>query len=73
LSYSGEWEEATIASQNDTYLTAQEAKEVHEAMNRLVQPYRDRQHDASLRPPGSLRYEVMLFGYPLSDPPATEP
>ena len=72
LAYPGAWQEATIASQTDTYLTAQEAKDIHEAIDRLLEPYRARQHDASLRPPGSLRYEHLLFGYLLSDPPATQ-
>jgi predicted transcriptional regulator len=67
--YPGEWQDAAIASANDTYVTAQEAKDLNEALQRLIEPYRDRQHDASLRPPGSLRYEVLFFGYPLTDPP----
>jgi len=67
--YPDEWQDAAIASENDTYLTAQEAKDLNEALQRLMEPYRDRQRDASLRPPGSLRYEVLFFGYPLSDPP----
>jgi predicted ArsR family transcriptional regulator len=69
LGYPAEWQEASVASQNYVYLTAQEAQDLNEAMHRLVEPYRDRQDDASLRPPGSLRYEILRFGYPLSDPP----
>ena len=72
LGHPAEWQEAAIASQTDTYLTAQEAKEMYEALDRLIEPYRDRRDDASLRPAGSLRYELLLFGYPLTDPPATE-
>jgi predicted ArsR family transcriptional regulator len=72
LSYTGEWEEATFASENYTYLTAQEAKDLNEALHRLIEPYRDRQHDASIRPSHSERYEVLFFGYPLDDPPTTE-
>jgi predicted ArsR family transcriptional regulator len=72
LSHPAEWQEAATASQSDTYLTAQEAKDLGEAMQRLIEPYRARQHDASLRPAGSLRYELLLFGYPLTDPPATD-
>jgi len=75
LEYPAEWQEAAIASQTEAYLTAREAKDLGEAMLRLVEPYRARRDDASLRPPGSLRHEVLLFGYPLTDPPAqaTEP
>jgi hypothetical protein len=38
-------------------------------MHRLLQPFQERWEEPSLRPPGSLRYEVLLFGYPLTDPP----
>jgi predicted ArsR family transcriptional regulator len=71
LGHPAEWQEAAIASQTDTYLTAQEAKEMYAALDRLIEPYRARRDDASLRPAGSLRYELLLFGYPLTDPPAT--
>jgi hypothetical protein len=67
--YPAEWQEAAIASQSDIYLTAQEAKDLNEALLRVIEPYRGRKDDASLRPPGSLRHEVLLFGYPLTDPP----
>jgi len=72
LRYPAPWQEAVMASQSDIYLTAQEAKDMDEAMHRLIDPYQDRREDASLRPPGSLRYEVLFFGYPLSDPPVPE-
>jgi predicted ArsR family transcriptional regulator len=72
LGHPAEWQEAALASQTDTYLTVQEAKDLSEAMQRLIEPYRDRRDDASLRPAGSLRYELLLFGYPLTDPPGTE-
>jgi predicted transcriptional regulator len=72
LGYPVEWQEAAIASESDIYLTAQEAKDLHQAMQGLIEPYRARRDDASLRPPGSLRHEVLLFGYPLTDPPAAE-
>ena len=29
--------------------------------------------DPSLRPPGGVRFEVLLFGYPLDDPDAPAP
>jgi len=43
-----------------------------EAIQRLLEPYQERSHDAALRPPGSLPYEVLAFGYPLTDPPEQE-
>jgi hypothetical protein len=64
-------QEATIGSQRDLYLTAQEAKDLGEAIHRLTEPYEERLEDPSLRPPGSVRYEVMVFGYPLAQPPDT--
>jgi predicted ArsR family transcriptional regulator len=71
LGYPPEWQEAAIASENATYLTAQEAKELSEAMRQLFEPYRARWHDPALRPPGSLPHEVLVFGYPLTDPPGS--
>jgi len=69
VGYPPEWQEAALASESVTYLTAREAKELSEAMRRLLEPYKDRWHDATLRPPGSLPHEVLVFGYPLTDPP----
>jgi predicted transcriptional regulator len=69
LGYPPEWQEAAIASESAMYLTAPEAKELNEGMRQLLEPYRARWHDAALRPPGSLPYEVLVFGYPLTDPP----
>jgi predicted ArsR family transcriptional regulator len=69
VGYPAEWQEAAIASESAVYLTAREAKELSEAVGGLLEPYRARWHDAALRPPGSLAYEVLVFGYPLTDPP----
>jgi len=69
LGYPAGWQEAAIASESALYLTAPEANELSEAMRRLLEPYRARWHDAALRPTGSLPYEVLVFGYPLTDPP----
>jgi predicted ArsR family transcriptional regulator len=72
LSYPAEWQEAAIASESAVYLTAQEAKDLSQAMRALIEPYRERWHAAALRPPGSLPHELLVFGYPLTDPPVTE-
>jgi predicted transcriptional regulator len=69
LSYPPEWQEAAFASDSTVYLTAREATELSESMRRLLEPYKARWHDAALRPPGSLPHEVLVFGYPLTDPP----
>jgi predicted transcriptional regulator len=63
------WQEAALASQKNLYLTAQEAKDLSEAMHELFQRYQARWDDPSLRPAGSVPYEVLLLGYPLTDPP----
>jgi predicted transcriptional regulator len=72
MGYPAQWQEAAIASEKGMYLTAQEARELDRAMHEQLKPYADRWHDPSLRPPGSLPYEVLVFGYPLTDPPAGE-
>jgi predicted transcriptional regulator len=69
LGYPAEWQDAATASETYVYVTAQEAKDLSQAMLRLIEPYEGRRDDASRRPPGSLPYEVLLLGYPLTDPP----
>jgi predicted ArsR family transcriptional regulator len=69
LGYPPAWRDAALASQRGLYLTAQEATDLGDAMHQLFTPFQDRGEQPSLRPPGSLRYEVLLFGYPLTDPP----
>jgi Helix-turn-helix domain len=71
VSYPAEWQEAAIASQKALYLTAQEARELDQAMHEHFKAYEQRWANPSLRPPGSLPYEVLVFGYPLTDPPDT--
>jgi predicted transcriptional regulator len=70
LGFPIEWQEATIASERVLHLTAAEAKQLDADMHALWQRYRDRDDDPALRPPGSLRYEVLAFGYPAEEPPA---
>jgi predicted ArsR family transcriptional regulator len=72
LGYPAQWQEAAIASESVLYLTAREAKELSEAVGRLLEPYRARWDDPALRPPGSLPHELLVFGYPLTDPPEEE-
>jgi Helix-turn-helix domain len=73
LGYPAVWQEAALASKINLYLTAQEAKALGEAMRELAKPYEARWDDPSLRPAGSLHHEVLIFGYPLTDPPAEPP
>jgi predicted transcriptional regulator len=73
VGYPPAWQEGTLATQTDLYLTAQEAKDLGAAMHELIEPYQARRDDPSLRPPGGVHYEVMLFGYPLDEPAAPGP
>jgi Helix-turn-helix domain len=69
IGFPSAWQEAAMASQSELYLTAPEAKALNEKMHELTKPYQARRDDPSLRPAGSLRYEVLVFGYPMSEPP----
>ena len=72
-SYPAEWQAAAIASEYHLYLTAQEAEELSAGIDRLISPFKARWDDPPQRPAGSLRYEVLAFGYPLTDPPDGTP
>jgi predicted transcriptional regulator len=72
VSYPAEWQAAAIASQASLYLTATEARELDAALREPLKAFQDRWADPSSRPPGSLPYEVLLFGYPLTDPRAED-
>ena len=67
-----EWQEATIASERVLYLTAAEAVQLAADTHQLWEPYRERDEDPARRPPGSLRFEVLAFGYPVEEPPGAE-
>jgi hypothetical protein len=75
LGYQPAWQEAALASQKNLYLTAQEAKDLGDAMHALTERYDARRDDPALRPAGSVHYEVLILGYPLAEPPdpATPP
>jgi DNA-binding IclR family transcriptional regulator len=72
LGFPTEWQEAGIASQRVLYLTAAEAVQLAADMRELWDRYRDRDDDPALRPPGSLRFEVLAFGYPVTDPAGSD-
>jgi predicted transcriptional regulator len=71
LSFPAEWQEASMASARTLYLTAAEAVELDHDMHALWDRFRERGDDPSLRPPASLRYEVLAFGYPVEEPPGS--
>jgi predicted transcriptional regulator len=72
LGYPAEWQEAAIASQRTLHITAAEAVQLAADMHQLWERYRDRDDDPALRPPGSLRFEVLAFGYPVEEPAGAE-
>jgi hypothetical protein len=69
LGYPPAWQDAALASQKGMFLTPAEATELGRAMDQLVEPFLERWHHPALRPPGSVRYEMLIFGYPLEEPP----
>jgi predicted transcriptional regulator len=69
LGYPAEWQEAATASQRVLYLTPAEAVQLAADTHQLWDRFRDRDEDPARRPPGSLRFEVLAFGYPVEAPP----
>jgi predicted transcriptional regulator len=61
------WEHAPRSSSSVTYLTAGETAQVALEMHAIVDRYKDRRDDPSLRPPGALPVEFTYFGYPRTD------
>jgi hypothetical protein len=61
------WEHATKWTRNDVFLTADEAQQLTQDMMRLVDRYKDREGDPSLRPAGALPVEYSLFAFPLTE------
>ena len=69
--YPLEWREAAGDSQLLFYLTAEELRQLNEELRALVGPrFRERLTDPSLRPPGAVPVEMLIFAYPLGLPPA---
>lgn len=67
-SYPAAWQEAAGFNQAMIHLTPAELKAVDAELAAILDRYRDRNTDPSLRPPGSLPVEVLTFGYPLRPP-----
>jgi DNA-binding transcriptional ArsR family regulator len=69
--YPRQWREAAGDSQFVLYLTAEELRQLNEDLRALVGPRSlERLADPSLRPPGAVPVEMIVFSYPLSLPPA---
>lgn len=71
LGFPPEWQEASIASQRVLHLTAAEAVQLAADTHQLWDRFRDREDNPATRPPGSLRFEVLAFGYPVEEPPGS--
>lgn len=69
ISHPPEWQEAAIASQRVMYLTAAEATQLAADMHQLWERFDDRRFDPAKRPPDSLPFELLAFGYPVEEPP----
>jgi predicted ArsR family transcriptional regulator len=68
--YPREWREAASSSETRVYLTAAELEQLHQELIALLLPrFRERRADPSLRPPGAIPVEFLLFSYPISFPP----
>jgi predicted transcriptional regulator len=72
LGFPPEWQEAAIASQRVLYLTAAEAAQLAADMHELWDRFADRRDDPAKRPPGSLPFELLAFGYPVAAPAAAQ-
>jgi DNA-binding transcriptional ArsR family regulator len=67
-SYPAAWQEAAGFNEVMIHLTPAELKALDAELAAILDRYRDRNSDPSLRPPGSLPVEVLTFGYPLRPP-----
>jgi hypothetical protein len=67
-SYPTVWREAAGHNQEVLHLSPAELKAVDTEFAAILERYRERSTDPSLRPPDSLPVEVFTFGYPLRPP-----
>jgi DNA-binding transcriptional ArsR family regulator len=70
-SFPRKWRDAAGSSESLIYLTADELEDLNEELLAVLLPrFRDRMTDPSLRPPGAVPVEFLLFSYPVGVPPA---
>ena len=67
------WQETTGGSQSLLHLTPDELRAVDDEIMAILERYRGRNLDASLRPAGSLPIEIVLFAYPVRPPEKKRP
>jgi predicted ArsR family transcriptional regulator len=63
-----EWDRAASVSNSTRFLTITEAAEVAAQIRNVLDSYRDRTEDATLRPEGARPVDFAVFSYPLTDP-----
>jgi hypothetical protein len=61
------WRDAEQQTRATVFLTAEECRQLGEDVLRLLDRYRDRQRDPSLRPAGALPVENVFLAYPLAE------
>jgi predicted transcriptional regulator len=61
------WADAVWVSRNVRFLTSEEASQVAEEIHEILQRYKDRLDDPSLRPAGALPVEITFFEFPLTE------
>ncbi len=70
-SYPRRWRDAADETQLVFYVTADELAQLNDELLRFLQPrFLDRHNDPSLRPPGAVPVEMLVFSYPITLPPA---
>jgi len=70
-SYPRRWRDAANDSQLQFYLTAEELAQLNNELRAFLLPWKlERHNDPSLRPPGAVPVEMVVFSYPLTLPPA---
>lgn len=70
-SYPRRWRDAANSSQLVVYVTAGELAELNKELLAFLRPrFLERHNDPSLRPPGAVPVEMVVFSYPLTLPPA---
>src|SRR5260370_33742759 len=69
--YPRRWREAADDSEYLFYLSIDELEQLNaELETTLLHRFRERIADPSLRPPGSMPVEMLVFSFPLSPPPS---
>ena len=70
-SYPRSWRDAVPYNRHVLWVLPDELEQLAERLTELLgSTYRDRYTDSSVRPPGALPVELLVFGYPIAPPPA---